>query len=145
MSGYNKAILVGNLGTDPELKAIDGGNSVLSFRMATSKNWVDKAGEKNEKTEWHNVKIWGKRAEALNKYLSKGSKVFIEGEITTRQWEDKDGGKRYTTDIVASEIVLLGDKGATSDGGTRDATRNGAKQGRFANEELAGGDDNIPF
>lgn len=144
MSGYNKAILVGNLGTDPELKAIDNGNSVLSFRMATSKNWTDKTGAKKEKTEWHNIKIWGKRAEALNKYLSKGSKVFIEGEITTRQWEDKDGGKRYTTDIVASEIVLLGGKGDAAE--HTSAGKSAKSYTNNTEDDIFGGDDSsIPF
>ena len=104
----NKAIIIGNLGNDPELKSLPSGSSVVNFSVATTEAWNDKAtGEKQEKTEWHNVTVFGKQAENANKYLSKGKKVFVEGKIQTEQWNDKDGNKRYTTKIIANNIQFL--------------------------------------
>ncbi|HEX5659510.1 MAG TPA: single-stranded DNA-binding protein [Polyangiales bacterium] len=109
--GLNRAILVGNLGMDPELKFTQGGQAVLRIRLATSESYVNKAGERQERTEWHTVIVWGKRAEALNKILSKGRTIWVEGRIQTRSWEDKDGGKRYATEINANNIGLVGGGG----------------------------------
>jgi single-strand DNA-binding protein len=103
VEGLNKVMLIGSLGLDPELKFIANGNACLRLRMATSKRWM-KDGQKQEKTEWHTVMVWGKRAEALNNILHKGKSIYVEGELQTRQWDDKDGNKRSTT----SEILLLG-------------------------------------
>jgi single-strand DNA-binding protein len=125
VEGLNKVMLIGSLGLDPELKYISNGNAVLRLRMATSKRWM-KDGQKQEKTEWHTVMVWGKRAEALNKILHKGKSVYVEGELQTRQWDDKDGNKRSTTEIVASEILLLG---GPRDGGER-GERESSQQAR---------------
>ncbi|MET0344347.1 MAG: single-stranded DNA-binding protein [Polyangiales bacterium] len=107
--GLNRAILVGNLGMDPELKFTQGGQAVLRIRLATTESYVNKSGERQERTEWHTVIVWGKRAEALNKILSKGRTIWVEGRIQTRSWEDaKDGSKRYATEINANNIGLVG-------------------------------------
>lgn len=108
MSGLNRAILIGNLGADPELKFTQGGQSVLKMRLATSEKWKDKDGQTQERTEWHSVVLWGKRAEALAKFLTKGKTICVEGRIQTRSYDDKDGVKRYATEINATEVVLLG-------------------------------------
>lgn len=112
MSGVNKVILVGRLGNDPEIRYTQQGVAVTNFNIATSENWVDKAGAKQERTEWHRIVVWGKMAETCSQYLAKGRQVFVEGRLQTRQWEDKDGGKRYTTEIVAATVQFLdrGDK-----------------------------------
>lgn len=110
--GVNKVILVGGLGKDPELKFTPSGQAVCNFSLATSESFKDKNGEKQSKTEWHNIVIWGKLAEIANQYLKKGSQVYLEGKITTRSWDDKDGNKKYTTEIVVSSFQFLsGTKG----------------------------------
>jgi single-strand DNA-binding protein len=104
----NKVILVGNLGQDPELKYTPGGAAVCNFSVATSETWVDKSGQKQDKTEWHRVVVWGKMAELCKQYLAKGRQAYIEGKLQTRSWEDKDGQKRYTTEINAVTVQFLG-------------------------------------
>ncbi len=106
----NKVILVGRLGQDPELKHTPAGGTVCQFSLATSENWLDKQGQKQEKTEWHRVVVWGKLAETCNQYLAKGRQAYVEGRLQTRSWDDKDGQKRYTTEIVANTIQFLGSK-----------------------------------
>lgn len=113
MSGVNKVILVGNLGQDPETKQLDNG-SVTNISVATSESWKDKSGEKQERTEWHRIAAFGKLAEIMGKYLQKGSKVYIEGSLRTRKWQDKEGNDRYTTEIVAKEMQMLDSKGEQS-------------------------------
>lgn len=108
MSGLNKAILIGNLGMDPELKFTQGGQANLRLRLATTERYRNQAGEQQERTEWHTVIVWGKRGEALHKILAKGKTIYVEGRIQTRSWDGKDGAKHYATDINASEILLLG-------------------------------------
>lgn len=115
--GLNKVLLIGNLGLDPELKYTQGGQAVLRMRLATTERYGNKAGERQERTEWHTVVVWGNRAEALNKFLHKGKTIYVEGRLQTRQWEDKDGGKRSTTEIVANQILLLGGRGEGGEGG----------------------------
>ncbi len=115
--GLNRAILVGNLGMDPELKFTQGGQAVLRIRLATTESYPGKTGERQERTEWHTVTVWGKRAEALNKILSKGRTIWVEGRIQTRSWEDKDGNKRYSTEINAQNIGLMGGGGGPRGGG----------------------------
>lgn len=141
--GLNKAILVGNLGADPELKFTQGGQAVLRIRMATTESYADKAGERQERTEWHSVVVWGKRAEGLHRVLSKGTTVWVEGRIQTRSWEDKNGGKRYATEINATDIGLLGGGKSRRDGPPRDDSVSAPKCGDY--DDGFAGDDDIPF
>jgi single-strand DNA-binding protein len=117
--GVNKAILVGRLGADPDMRYTPSGQGVCELRVATSESWNDKNGQRQERTEWHRIVVWGKRAEICSKYLAKGRQVYVEGRIQTRTYDDKDGNKRYITEIVANDVQFLG-------GGNRD----GAGQGR---------------
>jgi single-strand DNA-binding protein len=103
----NKAILLGRLGKDPEAKKLESGVTVVSFSLATSEKYTDKNGEKVEKTEWHNVTVWNKLAEIIEKYFKKGDPILIEGKITTRKWQDKDGNTRYTTEILANSFEFV--------------------------------------
>ena len=103
----NKVILIGNLGRDPEIKFTTSGDAVVNFSIATTERWT-KDGQKNEKTEWHRIVAWRRLAEICGEYLKKGSQVYIEGKLQTRSWEDKDGNKRYTTEIVANNLQMLG-------------------------------------
>lgn len=108
MIGKNLVILIGSLGTDVELKYTPSGKPVANFSLATNERWPDKSGQKKEKTEWHNIVVWGKLAELCNQYLKKGRTCYLEGKITTRSWDDKDGNKRYKTEIVANQVQFLG-------------------------------------
>lgn len=111
MAGINKAILLGRLGKDPEIRYTAEGTAVANFSIATSDEWKDKTtGEKKERTEWHRVVAWGKLGELCGEYLSKGRQVFIEGRIQTKEWEDREGNKRYTTEIVASDVQFVGSR-----------------------------------
>lgn len=115
MRGINKVIIVGNLGNDPEVRALPSGASVVNFSVATSKSWKDKrTGEQKEKTEWHNIVVFNKLAEIASQYLHKGSKVYLEGEIETRKWEDKSGNPRETKEIRAYELQMLDSKPASA-------------------------------
>jgi single-strand DNA-binding protein len=116
MLGVNKVILVGNLGRDPELRRTPSGASVVSFSIATTERFNDKKGERQDRTEWHNIVAWGKLADLANQYLKKGRSVYIEGKLTTRSWDDKDGNKRYKTEIVANQIQFLGSPGESPAG-----------------------------
>jgi len=115
--GLNRVMLLGNLGADPELKMTSGGQAVLKLRLATSETYLDRNKVRQERTEWHSVVVWGKRAEALGKFLTKGSRLFIEGGLRTSNYDDKDGNKRYRTEIVASNIILSGGGGRGGGGG----------------------------
>lgn len=108
MSGINKVIIVGRLGNDPELKTLAGGQAVARLSIATSEAWMGKDGQKQERTEWHRVTVWGKLAEICGKHLSKGRQVYVEGKLQTRQWEDPQGQKRYSTEITANTVQFLG-------------------------------------
>jgi single-strand DNA-binding protein len=110
MAGVNKVILVGNVGKDPEVRHLEGGATVANFTLATSESYKDKSGNKVEQTEWHNVVMWRGLAEVAEKYVKKGSQVYIEGKLRTRSWDDKEGNKRYTTEILADNMTLLGRK-----------------------------------
>jgi single-strand DNA-binding protein len=150
--GLNKAILIGNLGQDPELRYTQGGQPVLNLRLATTETFVNRDKERQQRTEWHTVVVWGKRGEALNKILSKGRSICVEGRIQTRKWEDRDGNKRYGTEIVATNVVLIGAR-APSVAGDYDERPSGP--GREPAEEYANGpladnsnggyEDDIPF
>jgi single-strand DNA-binding protein len=156
--GLNKAILIGNLGMDPELKFTQGGQAVLRMRLATTESYKNRSGERQERTEWHTVIVWGNRAEALNKILSKGRPIAVEGRIQHRQWEDKDGNKRNSTEINATNIVLLGSGRGGGGGGDEfgGAPPPGDDYGDFGGGGGGGGggsgggggdfgDDDIPF
>ncbi len=116
MSSLNKAMLIGNLGQDPEVRYTQSNTAVATLSIATSERFKDSNGEYQERTEWHRVVAWGRTAEICQQYLSKGSKVYIEGPIQTRQWEDKDGQKRYTTEIKALQMVMLDSRGNAGGG-----------------------------
>ncbi len=115
MAGVNKVILVGNLGADPETKYLNNGTTVANFRMATTENRLNRAGEKVATTEWHRIVAFGRLAEICGEYLHKGKQVYIEGRLRTRSWDDKDGNKRSTTEIVATQMQMLGSPGAPSE------------------------------
>jgi single-strand DNA-binding protein len=142
MAGVNKVILIGNLGKDPEVRTIEGGAKVASFSIATSEVFKNKDGSKNETTEWHNIVLWRGLAELAEKYLTKGNQVYIEGRIKTRQWEDKDGIKRYTTEIIGDNLTFLG--GGKSNQNAGDAP---AKESNSDNspEPIQEADDDLPF
>ncbi|GAB4411488.1 MAG: single-stranded DNA-binding protein SSB1 [Bacteriovoracaceae bacterium] len=124
----NKVILVGRLGQDPELKYTPSGSAVCNFSLATSETWADKGGQKQERTEWHRVVVWGKLAELCNQYLAKGRQAYVEGSLRTRSWDDKSGQKRYTTEIMANTVQFLsagaGQGNARTDAGTPDQAGN---------------------
>ena len=115
--GVNKVIILGNVGADPELRYTPGGAAVTNFNIATNESWTDNNGEKQERTEWHRIVVWGRLAEICNQYLRKGSKVYVEGRLQTRSWEGQDGQKRYTTEVVAREMQMLDGRGDMDGGG----------------------------
>ena len=155
--GINKVILVGNLGQDPDTKAMPSGMTVCNIRIATSESWKDKtSGEMKEQTEWHSVAMFGRLAEIAGEYLKKGSQVYIEGRLRTRKWQDKSGNDRYTTEIVANEMQMLGGRAGGGGGGMGGGESRG--EGRPAPASTGGGgrapaqgpeespfDDDIPF
>lgn len=111
MASVNKVILIGNLGDDPEKRVTGAGQPVTTLRIATNERWTDKAGQKQERTEWHRIVVWGPQAENCAQYLAKGRQVYVEGRLQTRQWDDKEGNKRWTTEIVAQRVQFLGGPG----------------------------------
>lgn len=115
--GLNRVILLGNLGADPELRMTTGGTGVLRLRLATSESYLDRNKQRQERTEWHRIVVWGRRAEALGKILNKGDRILIEGSLRTSSYDDRDGNKRYTTEIIASNVVLSGRGGGGGGGG----------------------------
>jgi len=143
MAGINKAIIIGRLGSDPEVRYTPSGSAVANFNVATSEEWKDKeSGEKKERTEWHRIVAWNRLGEICGEYLSKGRQVYIEGRIQTRSWDDRDGNKRYTTEIVATDVQFLG--GRDAGGATRSPAESSG--GGFQGAPAAGpGDDDIPF
>jgi len=108
MASINKVMLIGNLGRDPEVKYTQSGTAVANLNVATNEVWTDKAGQKQERTEWHRVVVWGKQAQVVSEYLSKGKQVYVEGALQTRSWDDREGNKRYTTEIRATRVLMLG-------------------------------------
>jgi len=152
MGSVNKVILVGNLGRDAELRYTPGGAAVAKFSIATTEVWNDKGGQRQERTEWHNIDLWGKQAESLSEYLVKGKQVYVEGRLQTDEYTDKEGVKRKSTRVRCDRVVLLG-------GGGRGAGAGGGGYSRAADEHMAGApagapapdvsepltDDDIPF
>ncbi len=164
--GINKVILIGNLGADPETRAMPSGTTVANLRVATSESWRDKqSGEQQERTEWHRVAFFGRLAEVAGEYLRKGSQVYIEGSLRTRKWQDKQGNERYSTEIIGNDLQMLGGRGgaggAAGGGAAGGGAAGGAEGARagggpaYAEESAAGGgsgrgtsedfDDDIPF
>lgn len=149
--GINKVILIGHLGADPETRAMPSGMSVANLRLATTESWKDKqSGEQQERTEWHNVALFGRLGEIAAEYLRKGSQVYIEGRLRTRKWQDKEGRDRYTTEIIGNEMQMLGGRGggaaagggAMSESGPRSDSLDSPAAAGAAREEF---DDDIPF
>jgi len=154
MAGVNKAILIGNLGADPETRYTQGGQPVTNFRIATSEKWTGKDGQAQERTEWHRIVTWARLAETCRDYLQKGRQVYVEGRIQTRQWDDRDGNKRYTTEIVAQTVRFLGGRGSGESSGPPAASDSGPGYGGGGPEQGGGGgdygpppigDDDVPF
>ncbi|MGB0679520.1 MAG: single-stranded DNA-binding protein [Polyangiales bacterium] len=149
--GLNRATLIGNLGMDPEIRYTQGGQAVLRLRLATTESYANRAGERQERTEWHTVTVWGNRGEALNKILSKGRSIFVEGRIQHRSWDDKEGNKRNSTEIVATNVILLGgggrpgmrEGGEPMGGSARPQPRDSDFGGGMPADDF--GDDDIPF
>ena len=159
MASVNKVILVGNLGADPEVRYLPSGEAVANLRLATTDTWKDKDGNKQEATEWHRVSYFGRQAEVCGQYLKKGSQIYVEGSIRTRKWQDKDGQDKYTTEIVANAMQMLGSRqgmgggdreaGGEREGGSRPASKP-AGAGAGAGAKPAGSkfddfEDDIPF
>jgi single-strand DNA-binding protein len=144
--GINKVILVGNLGQDPEIRYTGSGDAVANITVATSEAWKDKTtGEQIEKTEWHRVVAFRRLGEIMGEYLKKGSKVYIEGKLQTRKWQDKDGNDRYTTEIVANEMQMLDSRSGGSSAGDFDQSRPAAAPRPVAAAPADDFDDDIPF
>jgi single-strand DNA-binding protein len=142
MAGINKVILVGNLGKDPEVRYLEGGTAVANFPIATSETYKDRtSGEKKTITEWHNIVVWRGLAEIAEKYLKKGNQIYIEGKLRTRQWQDKDGNNRYTTEIVGDNLQMLGGKRDESASGNIDAPQQ-SEPPIDKNNDIA---DDLPF
>jgi single-strand DNA-binding protein len=144
MSYVNKAILVGRLGKDPEVRRTPGGAAVARFSLATNETWTDRNGERQERTEWHNIVVWNKLAEICEQYLAKGKLIYIEGRIQTREYDDKDGNKRRITEIVANEMKMLGSKegergsysAPASDTSTKESTAEPQPPGIITDEDI---------
>jgi single-strand DNA-binding protein len=143
MRGVNKVILVGNLGRDPEVRYTKDGTAVANLNLATTETWNDGSGQRQERTEWHKVVAWGKLAEIAKEYLSKGKQVYIEGRLQTRSWEDKEGVKRYTTEIKADQMVMLGGRGG--DGTSRESGPPPSEASDLGRESFQATEDDVPF
>ncbi len=136
MSGVNKVILLGNLGKDPEVRYLDSGVAVANFSLATTENYRNKQGERVSQTEWHNVVFWRGLAEVAEKYLKKGDSIYLEGKIRTRKWEDKDGNTRYSTEVLADNMTMLGKKNS-QDSASQELTTN--------EKSVSNDEDDLPF
>lgn len=150
MASVNKVILIGNLGRDPEIRYMPSGDAMANISLATTENWKDKNGEKQEKTEWHRVVMFGKVAEIAGEYLKKGSPVYFEGRIQTRKWTDKEGQDRYTTEVVADRMQMLGSRSGGSARSMPEEEAAGATAGKSSGGGKQGGgfddmEDDIPF
>jgi single-strand DNA-binding protein len=164
MKGLNKVLLIGNLGRDPEMRHTPSGTPVANFTLATNESFVDRSGNRQDRTEWHRIVVWSKLAEICGQYLRKGSQVFLEGRIQTRQWEDQQGQKRSTTEVVVNNMVMLGGRGegagagdyqaaaapaaARDQGGAQSGAQAGAQAGGFTPDsslDPVNEDDDLPF
>ncbi len=151
MASVNKAIIIGNLGRDPEMRYMPSGDAICNFSLATTDTWKDKNGEKQEKTEWHRISMFGKLAEIAGEYLKKGSQVYVEGRIQTRKWTNKEGQDQYTTEIVADKMQMLGSRSGSGGGNSFEVVEKPAADASSAKAAAkSGGDfdnfeDDIPF
>ena len=143
MASVNKAIIVGTLGRDPEIRYMPNGDAACNLSVATSESWKDKSGEKQERTEWHRISMFGKLAEIAGQYLAKGSSVYLEGKLQTRKWTDKDGVDKYTTEIIADRMQMLGGKEQRQ--GQQQEQRQESQQSRQQRPTADSFDDDIPF
>lgn len=141
----NKVILIGRLGADPEIKTVTGGQSVARLSVATSENWTGRDGQKQERTEWHRVVVWGKLAELCGKYLTKGRQVYLEGRIQTRSWEDQQGQKRYSTEVVANTVQFLGGTQGAGAGTSQSSSHDFGGPQDFGPEPSFDTSEEIPF
>ena len=141
MASVNKVILIGNLGRDPEVRYTQNGIAVANFTLATNEVWNDKSGERQERTEWHRIVVWGKQAEIAREHLSKGKQVYIEGSIQTRQWDDREGNKRTTTEIKAQRLMMMG----RAEGGESRMNAAAPPPDAAGDESGPPPDDDIPF
>jgi single-strand DNA-binding protein len=148
MSGVNKVILVGNLGADPTMRYTPSGTAVANFNIATTERFTNRGGERDSRTEWHRVVAWGRLAEICNQYLKKGKQIYVEGRLQTRNWEDQSGNKRYTTEVIANNMVMLGRVGESTDMPDQDfppddfqQTPNGDGAPQASNKD----EDDLPF
>lgn len=144
MASVNKVILVGNLGKDPETRYMPNGEAVANITLATTESWKDKNGEKQEKTEWHRVTFYRKLAEIVGEYLKKGSSIYVEGRLETRKWQDKEGNDRYTTEIIANIMQMLGGRGGDS-GESRTTNTDEERSVGKSSGEFDDFEDDIPF
>ena len=147
MASVNKVILVGNLGKDPEVRFTPSGRAVAKFSIATTESWMDQESGRQERTEWHNIVVWGKQAESCGQYLAKGRQVFIEGAIRSRSYDDKEGNKRYITEIIAQRVQFLGGggggRGASAEGGSGGGAAAGGNFDEFGGGQIP--EDDVPF
>jgi single-strand DNA-binding protein len=147
MASVNKVILVGNLGKDPEVRFTPSGRAVAKFSIATTESWMDQESGRQERTEWHNIVVWGKQAESCGQYLAKGRQVFVEGAIRSRSYDDKEGNKRYITEIIAQRVQFLGSggggRGASAEGGGGGGAAAGGNFDEFGGGQIP--EDDVPF
>jgi len=146
----NKVMLIGRLGSKPELRSTPSGMQVANFSVATNESWVDKSSQKQERTEWHRIVVWGKLAQLCHDYLDKGRQAFIEGRLQTRQWQDKDGSTKYTTEVVATTVQFLGDKGAGASRGNYESNSSSSSAGTGSSQDYSldapsFSEEDIPF
>lgn len=145
MASVNKVILIGNLGRDPELRYTKNGQAVANFSLATSDNFTTRDGQKEERTEWHRIVTWAKTAELCTQYLAKGRTVYIEGQLRTREWEDKDGNKRQTTEVHAQTVQFLSPRGAGAGAAGGGGAPRGGESSSGPSSDAPPADDEIPF
>ena len=144
MAGVNKVILVGNLGKDPEVRYLDSGVAVANFTLATTENYKNKQGERVSQTEWHNIVLWRGLAEVAEKWLKKGSSIYVEGKIRNRKWEDKDGNTRYNTEVLADNMTMLGSRNGSTELNSNVDNSNNSSEKSLNGDKLENSDD-LPF
>ncbi len=145
MAAVNKAIIIGNLGRDPEVRFTQSGRAVANFSVATTDSWVDQEHGRQERTDWHNIVVWGKQAESCGQYLSKGGQVYVEGRIQTRSYEDRDGNKRYITEIIAQRVQFLSTRGGEGRSGQYESADSGGSYEGLSGQAPQSDDDDVPF